>query len=46
MLIKKKAPELLNYLLVLSEIHWQPSADKVILVKQGAGEAVGSYAML
>lgn len=40
---QKKTPEVLNSLLVLSEIHWQVSADKVILLKQGAGEAVGSY---
>lgn len=39
---QKMAPEVLNYLLMLSEIHWQASADKVILFKWGAGEAVGS----
>lgn len=39
---QKKAPKVLNYLLVLSEIHWQASAGKVILFKEGAGEAAGS----
>lgn len=39
---QKKAPEVLNYLLVLPAIHWQASADKVNLFKQGAGEAVGN----
>lgn len=29
---QRKPPEVLNYLLALSEIHWQANADKLIFI--------------